>query len=238
MMRKQILIVVVFMIIPVTLCDAGMIGDAYDLSIERLPDLPRIDSIDVLFGQEPGFIGLTPTFQMILTRDADDPQLEVPLVTIATGEGEQREFAVSVDFSAMIVTLPQLGFPLADFVTGTRIWFEDLESVDATGVPEPGFSIGNVLLMGSEGLDGLVEMGDPLRFADGNGGVPPFTADTDGTGFGEGLLLTLPTGAAIVNYPVIRIEFDLIPEPTILGVMLVGGLILLARAGHASVREC
>ena len=60
--------------------------------------------------------------------------------------------------------------------------------------------------------DGDIEIGDPLRFADGNGVDPPEPSDTDASGFGELLVLSIVNGAPLVNYPILRIEFDLIAE--------------------------
>ena len=190
---------------------ADLIGDFFDMSIGRLPQLPRTEPLEVIFGPEEAFVGLTPAFQMILTRDPMDPLMAIPLVTIRTGLGERREYAIELDFNAMLTNLPAVGFPVELFIPGTKFWFDDLELVDANGNGQAGF-IDNVLLVGSPGADGEIEIGNPLSFGDGNGVDPPELSDTDESGFGELLVLSITNGAPLFNYPILRIEFDLIAE--------------------------
>ncbi len=192
---------------------ADLIGDFFDASIGNEPQLPRTQPLEVIFGPEEAFVGLTPTQQMILTRDPMDPLMAIPLVTIRTGAGESREYAIELDFNAMLTNLPAIGFPVEFFIPGTKFWFDDLELADADGNGQAGF-IANVLLVGSPGADGEIEIGNPLSFGDGNGVDPPVPSDTDGSGFGELLVLSITNGAPLFNYPIIRIEFDLIAEIT------------------------
>ncbi len=187
---------------------AELIGDFFDVSMSNQSRLPRTRPLEVIFGPEEAFVGLTPTLQIILTRDAMDPLLAIPLGAIRTGLGERREYAIELDFSAMLTNSPALGLLV---IPGTKFWFDDLELVDADGNGQAGF-IDNVLLVGSPGADGEIEIGDPLRFADGNGVDPPEPSDTDASGFGELLVLSIVNGAPLVNYPILRIEFDLIAE--------------------------
>ena len=210
---------------------AALIGDFFDLSVENtVQGVPRTDPpLEVIFGQETGYVALTQTEQLIVTRDPNDPQIAVRLVQVDSGPGQRRDFAIQVDFREMIQNLPLLGFPVDQFVAGTTIWFDDLESLDATGGPELGTVLHRVILTGSSGANGVIEFGDPLKFADGNGLSAPMPSDTDGTGLGEVLALLLPNGAGVENYPIVRIEFNVAPEPGAVSFLVLGALGLLGR---------
>ncbi len=219
---------------PVVAQNPTVVGDEYFFSVGRPPGyigpMPATFEDD---GTTVYYVGLDYYSQLYITTNPADPDLDVEMMTIHTEAGQQREYAIVIDFTGVIDRVTARGYP-PDIVGNTTFWFDDIESTTA-GSDVPARRMGNLrLLRGAQIVD------PPARFSDESGVTPPvpaddlFTVDAFGNGripspngFGEGLVFTLVDWNSVLTEPVIRIEFDLEAEEASVQTLTEQGMTML-----------